>query len=179
MASNIEMITLKDGSQVPNGAFFITMRAIETLKTIELWDLQQLCKNPKHEVVPIPSGDYRVKLYELSLIDNKDEVHDIVKDIVRNAVRGRGLDVKVAPYEDILGVSILDKLKQLNRVELWDLYELCKDPKHKIVASPFGDAKVQLKKLNLIDDEESVPEAVKSVVLDNVISDNLRTRLKS
>jgi hypothetical protein len=91
------MVTLKDGSQVPEPALITTMMGLQAAKKegFALFDLVEKCKDSNYKFVANPFGDSKAILKKLALIDGDERVHDIVKSIVLNATEGNGLSLKL------------------------------------------------------------------------------------
>ena len=96
--SKINMVTLKDGTQVPEPDLITTMMNIQAAAKstlVALFDLVEKCKDDNYKFVANPSGDSKAVLKSYALIDDQERVHDLVKSIVLNATEGSGLSIKI------------------------------------------------------------------------------------
>jgi hypothetical protein len=95
--SSLTMVTLKNGSEVPQVVVEATMRNLELLmkkNRLAFDELVQKCKNPNHEMFMF--GSVKKNIEELELMSS-GTVHDVVRDIVLSAVSGKlTLDSPVA-----------------------------------------------------------------------------------
>ncbi len=85
------MVTLHDGSQVPEPALAVTMVALNSVLTEGLRaanDLLKKCKDPEFQITD-DSSKKTLKKYQL--IEEDGGVHDTVSKIVVNAARGNGV----------------------------------------------------------------------------------------
>ncbi len=83
-------ITLRDGSQVPEPAFTVTMLALEQIQGKSIFavrDLVRICKDPDYEIVTTFSKKILTKI---GLIDKEGNIHPRCIPIILNAVEGDG-----------------------------------------------------------------------------------------
>ena len=74
----------------------------------------------------------------------------------------------------------LDKLHDESYVAFFDLFSKCKDNSYKITANIFGDSLAILKRLRLLQEDDTVSTPIKNVVLSAVFGENdLNMRLRS
>ncbi len=91
----METVTLKNGAEEALPLVNVTMfglRNLMTEKPIVLYELAQLCRNPKHQ----PWGQTGEDLLALSLVGKANDgwqVHDSIRNIVLSAVEGDGLEL--------------------------------------------------------------------------------------
>lgn len=96
--NTMNMVKLKNGSEVPESVVATTMMNLECLMSknpIAFYELVEKCKNPKHEMF----GNTKKVAEELALM-NSGSVHDITKNIVLSAVQGEELNMTLnSPVE--------------------------------------------------------------------------------
>ena len=95
--SGVTMVTLKDGSQVPQVCLDTVSTHIQGLakdKVFAFYDLVQKCKNAEHKILKTPFGDSTAILQAHELIDSTGRVHEDIRKIVLNSVEGSGLTLK-------------------------------------------------------------------------------------
>lgn len=88
----MEILTLKNGSQVPEPLVKVTMLLLSTLmerNPIAFYELVMKCRDSKHELL----GNTSEVLSDLSLIQSDGCVHDAIRDIMLSASEGKGLDM--------------------------------------------------------------------------------------
>ena|SRR3990167_5460798 len=103
--SNIEMLKLKNGSEVAKPIVFTTMITLNELmetNPIAFFELVQKCRNPQHEMF----GNTEDEVRKWGLMDYAPgKVHECTRDIVLSAVEGDDLGMQltspVAPQSTI------------------------------------------------------------------------------
>lgn len=96
--SSLVMVTLRDGSQVPEATLITTtVKLNEAFEEsfVALVDLAKKCKNASHKFIRNPFGDSKAILKKLILIDESEEVYDDVRKIVLNSIEGEGLSLRL------------------------------------------------------------------------------------
>lgn len=105
----LEMVRLKNGSEVPKATVITTMINLGNLRNsmpgiLALYDLTELCKNPDYDV-----SFTKDTLLSLALVSQKSTekitVHDDVKNILLSAVEGEGMNIDLCSPIDPANLS--------------------------------------------------------------------------
>jgi hypothetical protein len=96
--TNLNMVKLKNCSEVPESMVIVTMLSLETListNPIAFYELVQKCRNPKHKMF----ADTEEDIKGLGLM-HSGSVHECIRNIVLSAVEGDDLDMRLtSPFE--------------------------------------------------------------------------------
>ena len=93
------MVTLKDGSEVPQLALIATTTNLEEVirqNPFAFFDLVEKCKDANYKFTRSLGWDTTELLKDLALLDKDERVHDIVKQIVLNSVEGEEGSLRLA-----------------------------------------------------------------------------------
>ena len=106
----VTMVTLKDGTQVPEAILRETTQRITTLKKqnyVALFDLVEKCKNAEYKFLYNPFGDSKASLTKLTLMDENGNVCEDVRKVVLNSVGKLDLSLKLVNPLLVQPVNVL------------------------------------------------------------------------
>lgn len=91
-ATQLQLVTLKNGAQVPQVLVVTTMMNLTRLinsNPIAFYELVQKCRDNNHQMF----GNTKEIAVSLALMDRSGSVHRTVKDVVLSAVQGDDFDM--------------------------------------------------------------------------------------
>ena len=92
MSSPIALVTLKDGTQVPEPVLISTLLLLEVRTVgVALFDLVKKCNEPDYKFIKTSFGDSQACLKKYALLDEDGKVSEIVKRIVLNGTERKGV----------------------------------------------------------------------------------------
>lgn len=105
-----------------------------------------------------------------------------------NSELSSGKQVKLAQLKNgshIVEFVLVETMRELKKMQeqdpfaFYDLVMKCRDNSHTIIPSPFGDAKITLKRYGFMSDDGTIREDIKNIVLSSVVGDELEMKLES